>query len=88
LAPRDFPLLERAIAAALQSGSAYTALDLLDDLLASAPDLGTRAQLLARRGDTLQDQLGWTVEAIHSWREALEADPRHAGARARLSAAI
>ena len=87
LAPRDHDLLERALTAAKATGSVYAALDLLDDLLASAPDLATRAQLLACRGDTLQDQLGWTVEALHSWREALEADPRHAGARARLAQA-
>ncbi|HXK21881.1 MAG TPA: hypothetical protein VMS55_04295, partial [Myxococcota bacterium] len=69
------------------AGGAFAVLDLLDDLLASAPDLGVRARLLAQRGDTLCDQLGWKDEAAHSWREALEADPRHAGARARLSSA-
>ena len=85
LAPRDGTLLERALAAALAAGGAYAVLDLLDDLLASAPDLGVRARLLAQRGDTLCDRLGWKDEAAHAWREALEADPRHVGARARLS---
>ena len=87
LSPRDGNLLERALAAALAAGGAFAALDLLDDLLASAPDLGVRARLLAQRGDTLCDQLGWKDEAAHAWREALEADPRHVGARARLSSA-
>jgi hypothetical protein len=85
LAPRDATLLANALHAARASGGAYAELDLLDDLLASTPELVTRAQLLARRGDALQDDLGWSEEAIHSWREALEADPRHPGARARLA---
>jgi tetratricopeptide (TPR) repeat protein len=85
LSPRDGHLLERALAAALAAGGAFAVLDLLDDLIASAPDLSVRARLLAQRGDTLCDQLGWKDEAAHAWREALEADPRHAGARARLS---
>jgi tetratricopeptide (TPR) repeat protein len=84
LAPRDGHLLEQALAAAHAAGGAYAALDLLDDLLASAPDLSVRARLLAHRGDTFCDVLGWKDEATHAWREALEADPRHAGARQRL----
>lgn len=84
LAPRDGHLLEQALAAAHAAGGAYAALDLLDDLLASAPDLAVRARLLAHRGDTFCDVLGWKDEATHAWREALEADPRHAGARQRL----
>jgi hypothetical protein len=84
LAPRDGHLLEQALAAAHAAGGAYAALDLLDDLLVSAPDLGVRARLLAHRGDTFCDALGWKDEAAHAWREALEADPRHAGARQRL----
>jgi tetratricopeptide (TPR) repeat protein len=86
LAPRDGHLLEQALAAAHAAGGAFAALDLLDDLLASAPDLGVRARLLAHRGDTFSDVLGWKDEAAHAWREALEADPRHAGARQRLQA--
>lgn len=86
LAPRDTTLLDRALTAAHAAGGAFAALDLLDDLLASAPDLATRARLLAHRGDTLCDALGWNEEAVHAWREALEADPRHAGARARIAA--
>jgi predicted Zn-dependent protease len=85
LAPRDTTLLDRALGAAHAAGGAFAALDLLDDLIASAPDLGIRARLLAHRGDTLCDVLGWSTEAAHAWREALEADPRHAGARSRLA---
>jgi tetratricopeptide (TPR) repeat protein len=86
LAPRDGHLLEQALTAAHAAGGAFAALDLLDDLLASAPDLGVRARLLAHRGDTFADTLGWKDEAAHAWREALEADPRHASARQRLQA--
>jgi tetratricopeptide (TPR) repeat protein len=84
LAPLDVELLEQALAAAQAAGGPYAQLDLLDDLIATAPDPGIRAQLLARRGDVLCDGLDWSAEAAHCWRQALEADPRHARARARL----
>ncbi len=60
--------------------------EIVDRELEIAPDGATRAELMFRKGEICEKELGQKKQAVEAYRDALALDPGQAGARAALEA--